>query len=269
MEPDQIGFKYVYKYRAIDENTKDCLRNKYFYFARPSQLNDPFDCRFRGYWDGSVDEKRAWMQRMRVDEAPLAKHFMTNRKIELSEFPDLRDQANEIIWVLSLASSPSSVPMWSHYANNHKGICIRLAVTHYGQHDGLRFFDSNFKMIRGSRPYPRGLRPLRKVEYMDDLPRPVNFLSTQDTDLLSFVFTKHTEWAYENEYRMTLPRAQVTHGEQKIRYGDGLVDGIIFGMNSDKDDELISILKASFGSSLSYFKAKKSEVKYEMEIAPL
>ncbi len=33
----------MYKYRFIDSNTKDMLKNNYLYFPTPSQLDDPFE----------------------------------------------------------------------------------------------------------------------------------------------------------------------------------------------------------------------------------
>ena len=32
-----------YKYKLINDNTLDSLKNKYFYYSRQEQLDDPFD----------------------------------------------------------------------------------------------------------------------------------------------------------------------------------------------------------------------------------
>ena len=37
--------KIIYKYKTINDFTLDSLEKKYHYFSKPSQLNDPFDCR--------------------------------------------------------------------------------------------------------------------------------------------------------------------------------------------------------------------------------
>ena len=34
----------LFKYRAIDRNTKKCLKEAKFWFAKPSTFNDPLDC---------------------------------------------------------------------------------------------------------------------------------------------------------------------------------------------------------------------------------
>ena len=36
--------KIFYKFKNINEYTIDSIKNKYFYFSTPQQLNDPVDC---------------------------------------------------------------------------------------------------------------------------------------------------------------------------------------------------------------------------------
>ena len=57
--------EYVYKYQAINDYTKDALKNRYLYFSKPSQLNDPFDSKLNLVWDSkSIEETTRWLEEM-------------------------------------------------------------------------------------------------------------------------------------------------------------------------------------------------------------
>lgn len=49
--------KPFYKYKKYDEYLLDSLENKYFYFAKPSQMDDPFECSVIPNFDSTTDEE--------------------------------------------------------------------------------------------------------------------------------------------------------------------------------------------------------------------
>jgi hypothetical protein len=107
--------KNLYRYRPLRttdelERELDLLRRRFIWLSPPSAFNDPFD-----FLLAHTDESAADVYRIR-DEVFIA---------ALSEVrPD----------------HPDSVPMWSHYANDHRGICIQYPFTE-------SLFDKNHEPI--------------------------------------------------------------------------------------------------------------------------
>ena len=87
----------IYKYKAINNFTIDSLKNRYHYFSKPSQLNDPFDCRI--LLDKGLEK------------------YSYELKTEIERTADC--------WrILSLTSDEKNKKMWGLYADSYKGICI-------------------------------------------------------------------------------------------------------------------------------------------------
>ena len=112
-------------------------------------------------------------------------------------------EASQHMVVLCLSSVNDSIPMWSHYANHHKGIAIGL--------------DTRDRCLRfGS--------PLCKVEYRN---RRVS-LNRQGTSgpkarlqrVIQMIRTKSRDWKYEQEYRFSYAkrdtRRQIAQDGQTI-----------------------------------------------------
>ena len=257
---------YVYKYQPISDNTRDSLRNRYLYFAKPSQLNDPFDCRARVYWEGTFEEKRTWLASRGFDAAPNASTLLNYPgRMPMTAFPaSLIEKSNDVMSILSLARTAASVQMWSHYAKNHTGLCLQIEVLNVDGDDGLRFMEHNF-IKRSSPRHPKGFLKFAPVAYKDDLPDPINFLTADALAFGTFVFTKHTDWAYERELRIMIYDT-LTNRSQKISYGGNFIKGVVFGEKASPDSikEIIDISRSSLGPSVKYYKASKSEEKYEM-----
>ena len=98
--------------------------------------------------------------------------------------------------ILTLSNTPSSLLMWAHYAESHRGYLIELDSKH-------NFFHDSRSMGAVGR--------LLRVRYLDERP-PVSVreLSTMHPALWSNVvrdvlLTKGVQWEYEGEYRMVFP----------------------------------------------------------------
>ncbi|WCP69700.1 DUF2971 domain-containing protein [Vibrio tubiashii] len=130
----------LYKYSPFNINTIDSLTNQYFYLAGKEQLNDPI------------------------------------------EFPDLEGigpdkLVDENYRICSLSNNNNSMLMWSHYAQEHRGIMVEY------------WFGGEL---------PEGLG-IDKVRYSDDVQR------NRQKEYYTFnqyVLTKNKEWAYEDEVRL-------------------------------------------------------------------
>ena len=52
------------------------------------------------------------------------------------------DRLRERTWICSLSKINDSLLMWSHYANNHKGICVELNMAHV-----IKYLDGRYGTI--------------------------------------------------------------------------------------------------------------------------
>ena len=86
----------LYKYQSFSINTLSSLSNNYLYFATPNQLNDPFD----------------------IASVSLEK-LLENLEINKMDFR-----------TCSLSKNNDNKLMWSHYAQEHTGICIGYKISY-------------------------------------------------------------------------------------------------------------------------------------------
>jgi len=95
----------------------------------------------------------------------LAEKFRRSQgRVDLSEFPEeLIKKANDVMSVRSLSATASSVPMWSHYAEKHTGLCMKIPVNRDNGDGGLRFQEQHFKK-KSSPKYAKGFQLLSKVD---------------------------------------------------------------------------------------------------------
>ena len=81
--------KIFYKFKNINEYTIDSIKNKYFYFSTPQQLNDPVDCRTPFCYDATNLEILEWIKHAKkmgrlIGENPSTFPFDTVDKVKKS-----------------------------------------------------------------------------------------------------------------------------------------------------------------------------------------
>ncbi|PCI54576.1 MAG: hypothetical protein COB36_09455 [Alphaproteobacteria bacterium] len=139
----------IYKFRAFNQNTLSMLCEDELFFADPANFNDPLDCNPSISMDMAApeieelaikllkffgDEKKAWdkISNLRdmsteygdyeVDE-DAREYYAT---LLSSEIKALLDKIIKVRGVCSFAQCWNSPLMWSHYADEHRGICIAI-----------------------------------------------------------------------------------------------------------------------------------------------
>ena len=114
----------LFKFRVINKYLTDCLENGTIYFAHPTRLNDPFDCR--------VDIKKA------------ADHAVSNlsgkKKQNFSNLLNLRGLLDRVqidtgnVGICSFSLILEDTLLWSHYADEHRGLCLMVTTqVHFRQ----------------------------------------------------------------------------------------------------------------------------------------
>ncbi|MCL1669962.1 DUF2971 domain-containing protein [Elizabethkingia ursingii] len=148
---------------------------------------------------------------------------------------------------ITCGSEKANCPlMWGHYADNHKGICIKYEI----ENNSITF-DKNKQL------------DILKVKYSDS---PINIFeySFEELDNLKFeiLTNKYSKWQYENEIRL------INKGQGLLKINMKSISEIIFGCRSSPKDRY-SILKlfASLGYKIENLKiAKRLPNQYELSI---
>ena len=185
----QLGISRLYHYEKFcPEWLAATLRDQRIHCSNPATLNDPWDCRPR--FDNrphryNPDELRDWS--FGIADPPLTasqKADFTNRLRSsdyiqkfIDGFSDSIQRVIAELRVYCLTPDPCSSLMWSHYANNHRGICLEFATDN-------PLFDQ-----------------AQRVDYSLEYPVWLPHQEEEKTawDLL---LTKSDDWEHEREFRV-------------------------------------------------------------------
>lgn len=213
----------LFRYRSADtdyfetELENAVLRNRIF-LAQGNELNDPFDFRPK-YIVSSLKEINAKIRAgagVNVTRATFSNYAggRMSRSLYRSKTAEIRKPLGharlELFSVNSFVRNlPSrtrlacfseladSVPMWGHYADNHRGVCLEYEVKlgSGGQRRGLRPFPVTYQSERPT---------ITTVELMD-IASKSNRRPSED-DLFKVLDTiylrKGLHWSYEKEWRV-------------------------------------------------------------------
>jgi len=225
-------------------NLKALSENK-FYFSTGSYFNDPFDCTDDNPVNYiTADDVFNYLKNKYPDitesqHAKTTESTLCNFQKKASEgFKDCEDSqfliesifdyiTNSFIYSLSEISHNSL--MWSHYADSHKGFCIRFKKDIF----------LNQEFIRTKKPvdYSKKLPSLGKVLLssveQNQKPTDVDIYSLADEAICH----KSSDWAYEEEFRITHRKlSERSVGLQPETYPEDSVDMIIFGLKTSQSD---------------------------------
>jgi len=203
----------LYKYVPLERI--DILLKQKIRYSQPGSFNDPFEMAafLEKVMETATFDKHMWEEMLKLaeqvnkdaTEAGTAKipreeffaileHVVRPglrpvwEKIIAHVTPKVREglqHADHLMGILSLTETPSNLLMWSHYADQHRGMVIEFDEAH------MTF---NERRMPGD-----DLRYLRKVIYSDARP----IVTLENFGFEQFVLTKSTEWAYEKEWRIT------------------------------------------------------------------
>jgi hypothetical protein len=177
----------LYKFHSINVNLLNCLRKGTNWYCQVDRLNDPFEC--------MIDDNT------------------TERAYE---------QLRSTMSACSFSKSMKEILMWSHYANNHAGLCLVYHID-----------DDDDETIKG-RLFP--------IEYTNDVVA-VDHVKLHDTGHMNiqtkedgaFLTRKFTNWSYEEEVRTyTILDDVFLHGKEMPNIGK--LESIYFGLKARQDD---------------------------------
>ncbi|RZK07927.1 MAG: DUF2971 domain-containing protein [Pantoea sp.] len=128
--------------------------------------------------------------------------------------------------ITCFSASPYILPMWAHYAENHKGCVI-----------GFEFISNDypftkFQSLVNEPPY-NVLVPF-EVIYSNDRPPLFDKKGRTDTETTGFFasLTKSEEWKYEKELRVVIKKPEGIYPFDRNQ-----ITGVYFGMSVSKDSK--------------------------------
>ena len=262
----------LYKYASFDR-VKQILEGGEIYFAAPREFNDPFDglvvirtktLAEREELANNIENKLREMNELPHDwEAK--KHAIIHDESKAKEFAKrVRDgwKKSDRTGFCCLTDNCQSLPMWAHYADNHKGCCLAFN------------FSADFAEIAPEDRFPFYF--IKQIAYQDELPK-------YGMDRVWFdYFYKSGEWAYEREWRAVmfdsglLPPSEQTdsflskkcHGFGPYPLRDHLWRKVILGSKMKKDDKQ-AIITLARRRSIAVWQATPDPYDYGMSIAKI
>lgn len=250
------SLKYIYKYRSLAgesfDHVKSILTQHKLYFVNPLKLNDPFDCKPKYILSGSEKQKMDHFSNILKDREPELTRSGRRKKVK-SALKNLK-QTNienffkkaltktlEQVGICSFSEVYDDILMWSHYADSHRGICLRFKASSY-----TPFFNE-----------------AQQVEYQVDYPC-IDILNDDDNKkLLKILFTKSKHWEYEYEWRIT----NYKEGAGEHIFPAELLDGVILGANiSNADRKQVMSWRNKYEHDIKIYQAKLKDAEYGIEL---
>lgn len=249
-----------FKYRSMDASSvqwveRTVLHNEVF-FAPALSLNDPFDLRPAFDLEATPEEhlRRHLASSMKFEphlsaseREAAAKQAMTAMTPERINDTASVIQAlySEVLstthGVFCVSEKNDDILMWSHYADDHRGICLE--------------FDGEGKFMAHANP----------VRYSEDRV-PINpYKDDADTMLEKAMLVKSCHWAYEAEWRLL----SYQRGPGIVQFRPENLIGIVIGAMaiSSTIEKVLGWCKARHWP-IKVYRASVSQKKFELDILP-
>lgn len=245
----------LYKYGSLNEHSEELFSTPKIWLSRPSELNDPFECRPKFTYDGTKEQIIEFHSRIIQARDPLIQPHEITAETEaiylrglhqdaqvLDKLRDIFNKTVEMeIGLYCMSEVRDSILIWSHYAHNHEGYCLEFEAT-----DNTPVFGEALK-----------------VEYRDDYPI-IEYFNTSNEKKVDLTFLrKYTGWSYEKEWRLIDP----TKGAGWLEYPPELLKGVIFGVRMPEDKKVkIREWVGLRGHAVQFYQAVQNDQRYAIEV---
>ncbi|WP_018691979.1 DUF2971 domain-containing protein [Algicola sagamiensis] len=250
--PDSTFWKFRTSKMAID-----ILHKEELWFAKPKFFNDPFDSSLtiNEVLSGIAGSSLKLRERLGLTQedinqlnSDILNHFQNlqasdknyiselenravfcvNRKIEFQSPPKVYDPINEPL-------------MWSHYADEHRGICLGFNLKNLSSH------------CKNNRPYYPYFKVWQIYYGLDGVKGAYDHLLIKKSNQLDddayrwfterVFLIKARNWEYEGEYRFMLFDVAADKPGKSVSLAKDDLEHVVFGINTEPSDkELVRII---------------------------
>ena len=211
---------HVYKYRSISKNTGRIIRENELYFSSPLGFNDPFEGRVFPDFNGTEAQHRKFYEAVllsagfsgaqlqdKIEEYVKKQLLMDAKKAHIFS-ENTTTRIMERISTLCFSEKRDDILEWSHYGDEHKGICLEFSTSDLSSY----------------------LSKLRKVVYSNSYPQLMMFSDPNEEKIKKFILTKSDHWTYESEWRVFEVMGDgFTRRPGAYEFPPDSLTGIIFG----------------------------------------
>ena len=222
---ENIDSGVVYSFRKVSNYSFSDLISNSITVCNPSKMNDPFDSLFL-----------LWSSKENLDK-------ICNNKSHIKSFSDsfqyfkIRSFVGNDFLTSDDSIISKKISMWSHYADEHRGFCIRYKLS------------SEF--IKKSENTEYNHRFLKKI--IIQLPNEEISVSNKQMNTSELLFYKSHEWANENEIRLLSYDPSCKESHQQILLDErSIIEAIYFGYRCTKSN-IIDIMLI-LGETVEYYK---------------
>jgi Protein of unknown function (DUF2971) len=260
--------KYLFKYSRVTPYLLDSLRQNYPWMSRPTDFNDPFDCKvlidYRLSSSEIAHHIRADIVRPAGRVYPLsgkgqyrfASRFAVdardfdpndprsqNRMMNIAKLAERSEFLDDTLGVCCFTEDPLSILMWAHYAGNHSGVCLRF------RHRSSSDLSEYCLPVQ----YRRTLWEARS--------RPDDSIG-QARALIRSVLLKSSVWEYEREWRLVAFES----GASSFNSRD--LDAIILGVRISNRDRraVLAVLRRKVFQHVKVLQAYQHPLRYSLRI---
>ncbi|MBB6110286.1 hypothetical protein HDF23_003042 [Mucilaginibacter lappiensis] len=225
--PEKTKNRYVFKYVPVNLNLIKLLVNNELWFSDPRYFNDPFDTRYSIDADPKDEEILSFYykeaQKLTGNEGLVLSDFIkTFHMPDKQQFLDDLEYHHYINTIASqygiccFSEKHGDHLMWSHYADNTKGVCLVFDIKIIPE--------PNFYVFSGS-----------KVKYRNAIIKKF-YDGSPYMDTTEIIYSKYKNWKYEHEIR-ELSSFELGNANRTISFDPKCLTGIIFGPKTNSKDK--------------------------------
>jgi len=218
---ESADYRY-FKYRTVNKRLIESLVGSHLHFSKPDKLNDPFDCRLdlRGSFfragSSATGRRRTWLE---------------SALNQGEKFFETCEQTFANLGICSFSLDLLATLMWSHYADEHRGVCLLY-----------RFPESFFLDAKNN------IFGVDKVRYCDDSltdwltnDAPMELIKFLSEFPKIYLTAKSPAWRYEGEARV------IRTDEGLLNIPCGFLEQVCFGLRTPQADiELVMKLATDY-----------------------
>lgn len=253
----------LYKYREFNQFLIKGICDSQIFYSDPKNFNDPLDCSPIVYNDLELNELEQLCCEMIIKNNSETKpnEVLANFKYNTEELDNFEQQmvsyeyqiVNEIKnqldlimkskGVLSLSSNFNSPLMWSHYADEHRGVCLEYDMsTSVGEHPKKIDYEAS-----------RGISAKLIADFILHGSK-----KASDDIKFKYFFTKANDWKYECEWRSITDTSGCNPASFEL-------SGVYFGMRCESSviASLIKVLSTDT-SKIKFYKMRSDNLTFEL-----
>lgn len=220
--------KHLYKYRSLStkkdkkgektdrEYTSRIFTHNEIYFAKYSEFNDPFDCGFHISCEGNFQTHKSKLKELNPALSKEEIDELTRKELEPDFIKEREQKLNDTIrletekcGIFTMSSKSDDLLMWPHYADCHRGICLKFETT------SGKLFGCDLLEVEYQKPYPN-------LSVYDNI---------NSEWMIKYLSTKSEDWDYEREWRI------LYHETGPQSYPPDELSGVILGAHISKKIE--------------------------------